>query len=139
MGPHSLPNMDLEKQDDKFTQDVRVEDARDTKDGKVGQGWDNEKVETWDQLRADAITAEEAEHSIGLWKAFSVYRTAIFWSFSMSLVIIMEGYDTALLGNVLGLMPYRHKFGHYSEAHGWQLSVEWQTAVGQAPTIGSVM
>jgi SP family general alpha glucoside:H+ symporter-like MFS transporter len=58
-------------------------------------------AEGWDQLRADAIAAEEAEHALTLKESFKLYPTAIFWSFAMSLVIIMEGYDTALLGNIV--------------------------------------
>lgn len=111
-----------------FTQNVHVEHM------------DNLKAaDGWDQLRADAIAAEEAEHSLTLGESFRLYPTAIFWSFAMSLVIIMEGYDTALLGNILALETYRKKFGEYTEGIGWQLTPAWQTAVGQAPTIGNVM
>lgn len=111
-----------------FTHDVHVEHMGELKG-----------ADGWDQLRADAIAAEEAEHAISLRESFKLYPTAIFWSFAMSLVIIMEGYDTALLGNILALETYRKKFGEYTEGIGWQLTPEWQTAVGQAPTIGNVM
>lgn len=54
----------------------------------------------------------------------------------------MEGYDTAVLGNALGLPQYRKKFGHeYRKPDGsldWQLTAPWQMAVQQAPTIGCV-
>lgn len=47
----------------------------------------------WDQLRLDAMAAEELEHSMGLKQALRVYPKAAFWSFSISLCIVMEGYD----------------------------------------------
>lgn len=97
------------------------------------------KADTWEAVRTDAIEAEAAEHTLTVRESLKQYPTAVFWSFAMSLVIIMEGYDTALLGNVLGLETYRKKFGSYTPEHGWQLSVQWQTAVGQASVIGNTM
>lgn len=41
----------------------------------------------WDQVRADAIKAEEAENSMGLVEGLKTYPRAVFWSFSISLLI----------------------------------------------------
>lgn len=41
----------------------------------------------WDQLRADAMKAEEAEQSMGLIQGLKTYPRAVFWSFSISLLI----------------------------------------------------
>ena len=46
-------------------------------------------VKEWDQLRQDAIMAESLERQITLRQAFKTYPTAIFWSFAISLCIIM--------------------------------------------------
>lgn len=46
-------------------------------------------IKEWDQLRADAMQAETAEHTITLKQAFKTYPKAIFWSFAISLCIIM--------------------------------------------------
>lgn len=52
----------------------------------------------------------------------------------------MEGYDTQVLNNVIGLPQFRQKFGYDTgagdEANRYQLSAAWQTAVSQAPSIG---
>lgn len=52
----------------------------------------------------------------------------------------MEGYDTQVLGNVIGLPQFREKFGYDTGVadldNRYQLSAAWQTAVGQAPSIG---
>jgi len=43
-----------------------------------------------------AIAAELAEQSMTFKEAIRDYPNAVFWSFAISLCIIMEGYDTAL-------------------------------------------
>lgn len=43
-----------------------------------------------------AIAAELGEQSMTFREAIRDYRAAVFWSFAISLCIIMEGYDTAL-------------------------------------------
>ena len=40
--------------------------------------------------------AIELEHSMSRRQAVQRYPWAIFWSFAMTLTIVMEGYDTAL-------------------------------------------
>ena len=65
------------------------------------------KVEGLDHVeggnRTDALTslegaaaAELAEQSMTFREAIRDYPAAVFWSFAISLCIIMEGYDTAL-------------------------------------------
>jgi hypothetical protein len=46
--------------------------------------------------REGAIAAEYAEQQMTVKEAIRDYPAAIFWSFAISLCIIMEGYDTAL-------------------------------------------
>lgn len=43
-----------------------------------------------------AIVAEQAEQQMTFREAIRDYKSAVFWSFGISLCIIMEGYDTAL-------------------------------------------
>jgi len=45
----------------------------------------------WNELRNDAMRAEENEMSMGLFEALRTYPTAAFWSFAISLCIVMEG------------------------------------------------
>jgi SP family general alpha glucoside:H+ symporter-like MFS transporter len=63
--------------------------------------------EKWNELRKDAMRAEENEMSMGLFEALRTYPTAAFWSFAISLCIVMEGYDTQVLGNIMGLEQFR--------------------------------
>ncbi|KUL82105.1 hypothetical protein ZTR_10068 [Talaromyces verruculosus] len=61
-------------------------------------------VQAWIEITQDAKEATAAEHSTTFWQGINVYRKAAFWSFIVSMTIIMEGYDTALLGNLYALL-----------------------------------
>ena len=47
----------------------------------------------WEDLRADAMVAEEAERNLTLRESIRLYPKAVAWSLGISLCIIMEGYD----------------------------------------------
>lgn len=48
----------------------------------------------------DAKAGNENEHALSIRDALTQYRWAVFWSLMVSMSIIMEGYDTNLIGNV---------------------------------------
>jgi SP family general alpha glucoside:H+ symporter-like MFS transporter len=96
----------------------------------------------WDELRQDAMRAEENEMSMGLIEGLKTYPTAALWSLGISFLIVMEGYDTQVLGNIMGLSQFRERFGHYVGGKpdvAYQLDASWQTAIQQAPNIGCFM
>jgi MFS transporter, SP family, general alpha glucoside:H+ symporter len=47
----------------------------------------------------DAKTASDNEHKATFWTAIKTHKKAVFWSAIISMSIVMEGYDTILLGN----------------------------------------
>jgi hypothetical protein len=47
----------------------------------------------WDDLRADAMVAEESERNMGIKESLRLYPKAVAWSLGISLCIVMEGYD----------------------------------------------
>jgi hypothetical protein len=51
------------------------------------------------QLIAEAAAGFETEKELGPWEAVKAYPQAIGWALVMALCVIMEGYDTSLLGN----------------------------------------
>jgi SP family general alpha glucoside:H+ symporter-like MFS transporter len=57
------------------------------------------------QQNTDARAATEREHVMTLRQAFRLYPKAIAFSLIFSTAIIMEGYDTALLGTFYGFGP----------------------------------
>jgi len=46
-----------------------------------------------------AQAATENEHNLGFRKALKHYPTAAFWAVAMCFTIVMEGYNTFLIGN----------------------------------------
>ena len=79
--------------------------ARDERDGALAIEAVDEKIDSShleqaegdkheDKTSSDAMMAEEAEHKMPLFQALKVYKSAILWSMAISLVIVMDGYDT---------------------------------------------
>lgn len=64
-----------------------------------GSDTDVKDTQAW----SDARAANEDEHNLGIREALKQYRWAVMWSLVVSMSIIMEGYDTNLIGNVSAL------------------------------------
>ncbi len=47
----------------------------------------------------EAKNASDNEHSMEFWEAIKTHKKAAFWSAVISMSIVMEGYDTILMGN----------------------------------------
>ncbi|KAL1408552.1 hypothetical protein Q8F55_005365 [Vanrija albida] len=94
-----------------------------------------------DDLRA-AVAAEKSEKDMTLWTALRVYRGAVGWSMGISLALIMEGYDLSLINASIATPAFRKKYGYGAGAggtKGFQLTPAWQSAIGQAPSVGAVL
>ncbi|KAG6368933.1 hypothetical protein INS49_003151 [Diaporthe citri] len=96
---------------------------------------DNVKV-----LNDEAAQATATEHSMTLMQGFKTHKKAAIWSILISATIIMEGYDTQLLGNFWGYHSFRRKFGEYSgEEHGWQITSAWQAGLNDISGVGNII
>jgi MFS transporter, SP family, general alpha glucoside:H+ symporter len=85
----------------------------------------------------DAIEETNVEHEMTLWQGMKLYPKAITWSFLISLSVIMEGYDTALLGNFFAYPTFQKKYGQPFDG-GYELAARWQTSLGLASGVGSM-
>ncbi|KIW14591.1 hypothetical protein PV08_07375 [Exophiala spinifera] len=110
--------------------------------GNFDRAWRDEQ---WgDKALATAardVTQDEKEMTII--QAIKLHKKAIFWSLAISFCVVMEGYDTNLLGNFYAYPSFQKKFGHYvgvSEQipSGYTLTAAWQTGLGQASGVGSI-
>ncbi|CAK7210861.1 hypothetical protein SBRCBS47491_000921 [Sporothrix bragantina] len=92
-------------------------------------------------LNADARDATEAEHRMNLREALRLYPKAVFWSVVVSLVVIMDGYDTALIGTLFGFPAFQKRFGVAvpGSTTGYQVQAKWQTALGLASPLGNLV
>ena len=69
-------------------------------------------------------------------EAISAYPMAIFWSLIISTCVIMEGYDTNLLGNFYAYPSFQCKYGDFvgvskQTPTGYSLTAGWQPGLGQ--------
>ncbi|KAK9236703.1 maltose permease MAL61 [Lipomyces kononenkoae] len=85
----------------------------------------------------DVTGVTEQEHQMTLWQGMKSYSRAVFWSATVSMTIVMDGYDTSLLGSLFAVPSFKEKFGDYNDGV-WGLPASWQTALSMMVSIGSL-
>ena len=94
----------------------------------------------WRASVAEAAAANTVEHEMSVRKALRAYPWAVAWALVVSMSVIMEGYDTILIGSLFGYPAYQKKFGNYSAiSKNYQIDGKWQAALGSGPVGGSVI
>ncbi|KAK8031323.1 hypothetical protein PG990_001057 [Apiospora arundinis] len=87
----------------------------------------------------EAKQATDDEHAQTLFQALRENRKAVFWSVMISMSIIMEGYDTILMGNFFAYPEFKQKFGdYYPELDDYQVNGRWQLGLSMASTVGGI-
>ena len=82
------------------------------------------------------------EHDETILEALRKHPKAVFWAFLVALTVIMEGYDTILLGNFFAYPQFVLRYGTYhpgiqgSITEQYQVSAAWQSGLGAAGGIG---
>lgn len=96
------------------------------------------------ELTSDAKAAAQLEHKMGFREGLKLYPKAMFFSWGLSLAVIMEGYDTYLLGNFFGLQTFNRKYGHPTGTitdgvEQYQISASWQSALGTGSAAAQII
>jgi MFS transporter, SP family, general alpha glucoside:H+ symporter len=95
------------------------------------------------ELTTDAKTAAESERKMGFREGVRLYPLAIFFSFGLSLAVVMEGYDTWLLGNFYGMRAFAQKYGEpagiVDGEQTYQVTVTWQNALGNGTATAQII
>lgn len=95
------------------------------------------------ELTSDAKNAAGRERRMGFIEGCRLYPKAMFFSFALSLAVIMEGYDTALLGNFYGIPAFAKKFGEPAAIKNgvqtYQVSASWQSALGNGTAAAQII
>ncbi|CAK7199135.1 hypothetical protein SEUCBS139899_001807 [Sporothrix eucalyptigena] len=87
----------------------------------------------------EAKQASDNEHTESVAECFRIYRKAVLWSIMVSMSVVMEGYDTILMGNFFGYPQFQKKYGQdYGGTIGWQVSAPWQSGLNMASTVGCI-
>ncbi|CAI7675478.1 unnamed protein product [Penicillium pancosmium] len=94
----------------------------------------------WEATLEDARSANSHEHSLNVRSALKAYPWAVCWSLIISLSIIMEGYDTALINSLYAYPSYARRFGAVDPANGtYQISAGWQSAMSSGSQAGAIV
>jgi MFS transporter, SP family, general alpha glucoside:H+ symporter len=83
--------------------------------------------------------ATEAEHKMTFIQGVKLYPKAMAWSILLSLTIVMEGYDTALINSFYAFPEFRKSYGHPTPNGGrYEISTVWQSALTNGAVVGSI-
>lgn len=106
----------------------------------TGAPTDHDHLKDASQRRLDANLATEDEHRTTFLAAVKRYPKACAWSAVVSLCIIMDGYDLALMGSLFGFPAFQRAYGHQVGDTGrYTLSAQWQMALGMAVPVGNIV
>lgn len=86
----------------------------------------------------NAKNATETEHRLTLLDALRMYPKAVGWSVFVSAASVMEGYDTAFVGQLFAEKSFQRQFGVLYNGN-YQLTAAWQTALANASSIGIIL
>lgn len=53
----------------------------------------------------------EFEHGLDFWSALRIYQPAVFWCVVVNVTIVLNGFDGALMGNLVGVHSFKQQFG----------------------------
>ena len=79
------------------------------------------------------------ERNLTLWQAVRMYPKATAFSMLFSLSLIMEGYDTSLLGSFFAYPTFQEKFGTQQADGTYQLSASWQSGLQNGVQVGEIL
>ena len=96
-------------------------------------------VENFGDVTHDAVMATEFERQLTFFQAIRMYPKPAFFSMAMSLSLIMEWYDTSLLGNYFGYPAFQRKFGEPVGDGTYQLTATWQSSLQAAVQVGEIL
>lgn len=71
-------------------------------------------------------------------QALRAYPWAVAWSLTISMSIIMEGYDTNLIVNFFAYPGFKRQFGE-EYLHGYEVPGTWQSALGAGGNAGCII
>ncbi|KAJ2985924.1 hypothetical protein NUW58_g5279 [Xylaria curta] len=98
-----------------------------------------ENVEDFMTLVNEANEANERERAMTLRHALKVYPKAIGWSMLLSSCLIMEGYQTAVVGSYLAYPAFKDRFGILAPNGDYVIPASWQNGISGATNVGEII
>ena len=93
-------------------------------------------------IALDAKDGTDKEKSMTLRQSFQLYRKAVAWSILFSTAIVMEGYDTSLLGSFYAFPKFTEKYGDFISNDAtppYQLTAAWQAGLSNGALCGEIL
>lgn len=87
---------------------------------------------------AEIRVANAQEHELTLFQALRLYPTGVFWSMVMSTAVVMEGYDTKLIGTLFAQPAFQKAYGEAvrGKSNSYQVTAPWQSGLSNGSTVG---
>ena len=83
----------------------------------------------FNEMSTEAEDQAEKTSNIGLWKGLQTYPQAAAWSVLLASTIIMEGYDTSLIGSLFAYNQFAEECGGTFIDGKYQIAAAWQTGL----------
>lgn len=90
-------------------------------------------------LITDAQAATDEDHHQGLLKALKLSPMAVFWSVAVSTAIVMEGYDTMLVGNMYAQPAFQRRYGAPAGDDTFEIPAPWQAGLSNGSACGQLI
>ena len=91
------------------------------------------------RIGSDALAANRIEHRMTFLEAIQLYPKAIAWSALISLAIIMEGYDTALINSFYAFQEFLRTYGVETANGEYQITTRWQASLSNGAVCGGIL
>lgn len=91
------------------------------------------------QLLADAEAAIAWEHSLTPRRALKLYSSAVRFGAFVSLALVMEGFDTKVLGSLYAVPAFQRDYGHPTASGKYQISAAWQSGLGGISGVTTIL
>lgn len=80
-------------------------------------------------LSSEAEDHAQKEADITLWQGLKTYPQAAAWSVLLASTIVMEGYDTSLIGSLFAYQTFAKKYAGVQVDGQYQIPTAWQTGL----------
>lgn len=92
-----------------------------------------------DSLLADAEAAMAWEHTLTARRAWKLYRTAVGYSLFVSLLLVMEGFDTKVVGSLYAVPAFKEAFGTRNDDGTYEIPAAWQSGISAINGVTAIM
>lgn len=90
-------------------------------------------------LASDAKAGAQAERRMSFLQGMRLYPKAVGWSVILSLTIVMEGYDTALINSFYAFPVFKKAYGVNLGGGDYQISAAWQSGLTNGAVVGEIL